>query len=205
MSSIRRLLVRFSPRNNASRVWLHKEFSGREFLMRCTRIPTNVEHFIVAPLRRFVSVAVFYRGRIRGWMCLENVVLNSQDGNEGGEGREGGRRFVKKQLWNGCIELQIHLCLYMFMFVKCLIFEWQFHFATFIYHYSEWMETGAMIYKWMAYVVGLSARLCGHTTCFQLFIYACHNCDSSINFITFLIYINAISIVYRIAWKYVVL
>lgn len=31
-------------------------------------------------------------------MCLENVVLNSQDGNEGGEGREGGRRFVKKQL-----------------------------------------------------------------------------------------------------------
>lgn len=36
MSSIRRLLVRFSPRNNASRVWLHKEFSGREFLMRCT-------------------------------------------------------------------------------------------------------------------------------------------------------------------------
>lgn len=36
MSSIRRLLVRFSPCNNASRVWLHKEFSGREFLMRCT-------------------------------------------------------------------------------------------------------------------------------------------------------------------------
>lgn len=33
-------------------------------------------------------------------MCLENVVLNSQDGNEGGEddGREGERRFVKKHL-----------------------------------------------------------------------------------------------------------
>lgn len=43
----------------------------------------------------------------------------------------------------------------------------------------------------------LSAHLRGHTTCSQLFIYARHNCDSDINFITFLIHINAISIVSR--------
>lgn len=66
MSSIRRLLVRFSPCNNASRVWLHKEFSGREFLMRCTAYRQTSSILLLPHLGiTFVSVLVYFIGRER--------------------------------------------------------------------------------------------------------------------------------------------
>lgn len=66
MSSIRRLLVRFSPCNNASRVWLHKEFSGREFLMRCTAYRQTSSILLLPHLGiTFVSVLVYFIGRDR--------------------------------------------------------------------------------------------------------------------------------------------
>lgn len=71
-----------------------------------------------------------------------------------------------------------------------------------IYLSLWWMDgNGPWFINGWRMLFGLSAHLCGHTTCFQLFIYACHNCDSSINFITLLIHINAIfivCIVYRV-------